>query len=352
MVVTSLAPREAAATLVRVIDSTADPLVLQVLSPKLAAVAANLEPGDAVQPAATLERVIARTTHASVTQALSLALSALAARLGPKDAADTCRPAAASLTRAIGQTTDAHSLQALSRGLAALATRLEPREAATVCGPAADRLTRAMSATTNPNALQPLSQGLVALAIYLDSKQAGESAAVVVRAMTTAKGFEVVPTLLPALTAVAGRLDAKDAAEMAALLAQSINRTTLAHPLQGLSATLVRVDLPEQRRRATAVGAALGHLAAGDRLAAWLALQPALQPLPCGLSTRQLVDLLAQPLCVGQARRLVLDQLEARHGRPFADHWAFVRFTQEQGLDLDFTTAPRRPARTAAVTRK
>jgi hypothetical protein len=46
---------------------------------------------------------------------------------------------------------------------------------------------------------------------------------------------------------------------------------------------------------------------------------------------------------VDQARRVVLEQLENRYRRPFADHWEFVRFAQQQNLGLDFTTPPRRP---------
>jgi len=40
---------------------------------------------------------------------------------------------------------------------------------------------------------------------------------------------------------------------------------------------------------------------------------------------------------------LVLDHLGNRYGRRFVNHWAFVRFAQEQGLELDFTTPPKRP---------
>ncbi|MCI0460775.1 MAG: hypothetical protein L0Z62_27815 [Gemmataceae bacterium] len=78
-------------------------------------------------------------------------------------------------------------------------------------------------------------------------------------------------------------------------------------------------------------------------LGGWAALQPALEPLPCRLPTPDLVELLKGPLCVGEVRRVVLDQLANRYGRPFADHWEFVRFAEQQRLGLDFTTAPRRP---------
>jgi hypothetical protein len=40
---------------------------------------------------------------------------------------------------------------------------------------------------------------------------------------------------------------------------------------------------------------------------------------------------------------VILDLLEHRYGQLYADHWAFVRFSQENKLRLDFTSPPRRP---------
>jgi hypothetical protein len=69
------------------------------------------------------------------------------------------------------------------------------------------------------------------------------------------------------------------------------------------------------------------------------------RPLPCRLSTQDLVELLKMPTCFSRTRKVVLNHLGNRYGRPFANHWEFVRFAQEQGLDLDFTTPPKRPNR-------
>jgi hypothetical protein len=60
-------------------------------------------------------------------------------------------------------------------------------------------------------------------------------------------------------------------------------------------------------------------------------------------STPDLVELLKQPTCFGPARRVILDQLENRFRQKFADHWAFIRYAQEQNLGLDFTSPPKRP---------
>ena len=63
------------------------------------------------------------------------------------------------------------------------------------------------------------------------------------------------------------------------------------------------------------------------------------QPLPI----ETLVEILKQPLCVGEVRRLVLDALGKRYQRHFATQWNFVRFAQERHLGLDFTSPPSRP---------
>jgi hypothetical protein len=110
-----------------------------------------------------------------------------------------------------------------------------------------------------------------------------------------------------------------------------------------LSAVLMRVDRAELSRRSAAVLATVGSAGCcGHPIATLALLKPALEPLPCWLSTQELVELLKQPTCTGPARRVILDQLENRYRRPFADHWAFVRFAGENGLDLDFTSPPHR----------
>jgi hypothetical protein len=81
----------------------------------------------------------------------------------------------------------------------------------------------------------------------------------------------------------------------------------------------------------------------GSVLIAPALLQPTLEPPPPPLPAQTLVDLLKQPFCVGEARRLVLGQLARHYQRPFADQWDFVRFAQEQELGLDLLTPPQRP---------
>jgi hypothetical protein len=96
------------------------------------------------------------------------------------------------------------------------------------------------------------------------------------------------------------------------------------------------------RRRVVAIAAAVGT--APDGLLASLPILPAVaKPFPCRLSTQELVELLKMPTCVGEVRRVILNHLGNRYGRPFETHWDFVRYDQERGLHLDFTTPPQRP---------
>jgi hypothetical protein len=213
------------------------------------------------------------------------------------------------------KTTDPSALHYLAEGLAAVAGHLEPQEAARHCAPAARALSQAMTKTTDRLALIHLAGGLAAVAGRLEPQEAAQAALVLTQAM-----------------------------------AEANNPYTLNRLARGLAATLTGGARTLPVRAAGLVGG----VAASDRqpLLAPAALVLALEPPPCRLSTQQLVELLKYPLCVDQARRIVLEQLENRYRRPFADHWAFVRFAQQQNLGLDFTTPPRRPELPALETRK
>jgi hypothetical protein len=47
------------------------------------------------------------------------------------------------------------------------------------------------------------------------------------------------------------------------------------------------------------------------------------------------------PTCFGPARRVVLDYFEHIHHPRFLNHWAFVRFAEENHLDLDLKSPPK-----------
>ena len=78
-------------------------------------------------------------------------------------------------------------------------------------------------------------------------------------------------------------------------------------------------------------------------MAALAQARPLLDAPPAPLPAQTLVDLLKHPLCVGEARRVVLKQLGRHYGHPFADQWQFVAYAHDHHLDLDLTTPPARP---------
>jgi hypothetical protein len=109
----------------------------------------------------------------------------------------------------------------------------------------------------------------------------------------------------------------------------------------GLIAVSTHATPAESTARATALASLVATIAGRDQaLTSVASAVPLLGPLPCRFSTQQLVDLLKHPMMVGQARRILLDHLEGRYKRPFSDHWAFVRFAEEQQLGLDFSPRP------------
>jgi hypothetical protein len=95
--------------------------------------------------------------------------------------------------------------------------------------------------------------------------------------------------------------------------------------------------------RTRAVAAATVAAANHSTLSLLATLPAAAEPLPCRLTDQQLVELLKMPTCFGAVRQVVLKHLGNRYRHAFANHWAFVRFAQERGLNLDFTTPPKRP---------
>jgi hypothetical protein len=198
----------------------------------------------------------------------------------------------------MGKTTDPYALQALSLGLAALATHLEPREAAEVCGQAAATLTQAMNKRSDVAAMLNLSRGLAAVSARLKPEEAAAAAAALTQATSTTRDPNILASLLQRLSAVLWRRS-----EMAVVAAQPEPRLPFAAPIGP---------------------------------------QPALEALSPPLPAQTLVDLLKQPFCVGEARRLVLNQLARHYQRPFADQWEFVDHVHQHKLDLDLTTPPQR----------
>ncbi|MCI0456578.1 MAG: protein kinase [Gemmataceae bacterium] len=355
-VATRLEPKEAAplcaqatTTLTQSITKTTALYELSKLTQGLAAVAARLEVKEAASP---LTQAMSKTDNPYELSNLAQGLVAIGVRLEPKKAAQL----ASTLTQAMTKTARyLHRDQSnLAQGLAAVAAWLEPKEGATLCARAAAPLPQDIASfLISAEDQNYLAEGLAALAARLEPKEATSTLTQAMAGDYYFADFTRQPPrkLAEGLAAAAARLGPKEAAS---ILTWAMTRAT--HPealrclAQGLAATLTgdTRTLPVQ-----AAGLVSG-VSAIDRQALLVptAVVLARELPPCRLSTQELVEVLKHPFCVDEARRVVLDQLENRYHRKFADHWEFVRFAQQQNLGLDFTTPPRRPQALAAETRK
>jgi tRNA A-37 threonylcarbamoyl transferase component Bud32 len=307
-----------------------------ILAQGLAAVAGRLEPAEAAQ---LLNQALAREDDDNVLAQLVMALAAVAGRLESKEAARL-------LSQALDQEKLARVRQQLAVALAAAAGRLEPAEATRVCAEQARSLRQALAQEKNASARQQLAVGLAALAARLEPAEADRVCAEIVQGDVVAAeqgpnddarraGRERLSVLVPPL-------DSKGATQAAREFARRIVADPVFQPT-ALERFLSVVPRSPASRRTAAI-AAIGSAAQGP--APGVPLLPAAgEPLPCRLSTQDLVKLLKMPTCVGPVRRVVLDQLGNRYGRHFETHWDFVRYAGEQGLNLDFTTPPQRPER-------
>jgi hypothetical protein len=211
----------------------------------------------------------------------------------------------------------------LAQAMPGLAARLQREEAAEI-------LSQALAKTTN---LSILSQGV-----------------------NSNYPCELSP-LAEGVSILAARLAPQEAArfcgEAAVSLMQAQAMVTVKGNGDAALTSVLSADPPGLSRRWAAMLICAGPLAScGCPSATPATLGLALAPPPCRLTTPQLVELLKKPTCVGRARRVILEQLQNRYQRPFADQWAFVHFAQEENLGLDFTAPPKRlplPAEEASL---
>jgi tRNA A-37 threonylcarbamoyl transferase component Bud32 len=326
------------------------------LAQGLATVAAKLQP---VEAARLLNQALAHENDAYPRQILATGLAAIAGRLEPAEAARVCADAARLLNQALAQEKGAYPRQWLATGLAAVAGRLEPAEAARVCADAARLLNQALAQEKDAFSRQLLVTGLDAVAGRLEPVEAARVGAGAARLLALAQkiqategSYETVEDLVR-LSTLMQPLDSEAARHAARVLV----RWVVSDPYhldpafrrgavfqEVLERFLTVAARPEGQRRVVAIPAAISLSARGPAMSLPL-LPAAAEPLPCRLTTNDLVELLKMPTCVGDVRRVILDQLGNRYGRRFDTHWDFVRYAQEQGLGLDFTTPPQRPDR-------
>jgi hypothetical protein len=327
-----------------------DECVCPELARGLAAVAGCLPPADAAH---LLAEALERAKDARVIEWLAQSLAAVAGRLPPAEAVQVCGPVAHRLAEALGKEPNAWPRRLLAGGLAAVAGRLPPAEAVHL-------LAEALGNETNAWACSILAEGLVRVTDGLDSAEADR---VCSQALGVVQQHEV------SAAHTNERIEFKRAAawlvqslvdEKARAIATQQARQTAATYLgdnwgvypwvDDFDRLLTEASPPHRSRRASVTATAIS-LACGGPLPALSALPAAGEPLPCRLSTAELVELLKYPTCYGAARQVVLKHLGNRYGRSFATHWEFVRFAQQQGLGLDFTSPPKRPRENAPIGR-
>jgi hypothetical protein len=275
---------------------------------------------------------------------LATGLPGLAGRL------DTARAAKAAdaLVRRMAQTDDLAILSRLADGFKAVAGRLDAGQAAAHAGKTVNILVGRLDQTDKSFELRDLAERVAAVAGWLDAARASNALDALLAVMSKTTDQDALAHLAGGLGALAGRLDAAGVGKaldgLITLTSKTKEWKSLRPTLKAMGAALGRLGLTEHSQRACAVSGTLASLAARSALPTFPALlEPAVQPVPPPLPAQTLVNLLKHPLCVGPARRLVLDQLQRHYGRPFADQWDFVRFVRERpDLNLDLTSPPRR----------
>jgi hypothetical protein len=341
-------PSAGAEVLARAIEKETASGTMVELARGLAAVAGRLELREAARVARQATRVLRQALEKEAGSngkaTLAEAVADLLGRMESEEASQAAESVARVLTEALTTERNGDWRMALVRALLGVARRMEPNAGAQV-------LAQLLEKEMFPPAHRGLAQGLVAVAGHLDP----------------GKVSGICSRLLEKLVETAERDPPESAGEFGTLIDRAVNLLQVVEPetashysrrlaagmasgafrraaengaYPGMDALLTNASREEATRRATAA-AAVG-LSAHGPLPALASLAVPDAPLPCWLSTQDLVDLLKMPTCLGTERQVILKHLGNRYGRTFADHWQFVRFAQAQHLDLDFTTPPKR----------
>jgi hypothetical protein len=267
-----------------------------ILTSPFQAAAERLPKEDAVATARRLVPYLSDEGFYFMIKHSSRSLAALASRLGEKDAAATAQGVAVRLTRHVPNAADYPELAA---ALAALASRLPRQEAAAVVAPLARSLTKSMRN-------EPIGGTRIAAA-----------------SLAALAGSMGEPETIAAFRAIAGRLaGARGSSEYAglceslAVLSPRLPRMETGHVFAIAAASLLeRMAVEREEWVSRELAAALTRV---RRLVA----------------EEELVSLLRAPLCGGQARSLVLDELGRRMTQRFADVWEFVEWARTNRPNL------------------
>ena len=299
---------------------------------------------DPAEAAKTLAEALGRETFAAACPILASALSGVSGRIAPTEAARICTQAGKSLAEAlIDREKDAVACWFLASALSEVSGRMDPAEAAKTLGEALGR-------ETNAGTRSSLASALSAVLSRMDPAEAARVCSDVMR-LSVQKGVATAPaggpwddpTLVPGLLRYLDLASAKGLTRevvMGLVSLQNVYQLTPNVDPLSWSKILDDTSTAEISRRAAFIAMTIGEAASGQFASAGAL---AAVPFPCRLTTQELVELLKMPTCFGTARRVVLDHLGNSYGRRFDNHWAFVSYARERGLNLDLTTPPKRP---------
>jgi hypothetical protein len=302
-------PAEAVWSLAQVLEKERDDEARENLAKALASVAGRLEPAEAAH---VLAQALDKESRSVARESLAGGLASVAGRLEPAEALIL-------LVRALEKERDGKAGRTLAEGLASVSSRLEPAEAPRVCGPAAHLLAQALETEAHIYSRRCLAEGLASVAARLEPTEAAHLGADVARMLShrlerDASYFFILVDPWAELefdgeavrvARLIQQLDG-DGIEAAVLafarhISSAIDNASKrpekarAWALENLLTDATRLKV---RRRVVALTAALGT-GSGGPLAALPLLPAAHEPLPCRLSTQDLVELLKMPTCVG-----------------------------------------------------
>jgi hypothetical protein len=253
---------------------------------------------------------------------LATGLMSVAGRLNPAETAQVCREISRLLTQELAEAETGNACVWLTAVMAAMTERLAPADAAHRCREAARQICRAQ---------------VQRWGIY-DTR--AESVSMLIQALESEDATHAARAFISRMVADPDHFLRE--AEDDYVVNEEEGENYRTHRLERFLADAPRSQV---RSRAVAIAAGIGNCVNGP--APGLGILPtAAEPFPCRLSTQDLVEVLKMPTCVLELRRIILTHLGNRYRRRFDTHWDFVRYAQEHGLNLDFTTPPQRPAST------
>jgi tRNA A-37 threonylcarbamoyl transferase component Bud32 len=392
-----LEPTEGVRVLYQALAQEKDARTCASLAEGLAAVAGRLEPAEAAricaEPARLLSQALAQEKDHLARSVLAEGLAAVAGRLEPTEAARVCAEPARLLSQAFAQEKDASIRSQWVHGLAVVAERLEPTEAVRILNlmlarddpyhsvgyqfawdsaavvrflepaEAARLLNQLLTQLEDASARSHIVWDLAAAANHLEPEKKTRICREAVRICRQAPDHRFGRPDAELLSAFVHSLDSASATQAARVLSLHVVSDAerfydpdpeqyrgggggapvhVVFKTELLERFLTDGTPPQIQRRAVASATAVGTSAISP-LGSLVLLPSACEPLPCRLTTQDLVELLKLPTCVRDVRRVILDQLGNRYGRRFDTHWDFVHYAKEHQLNLDFTTQPKRP---------